>query len=531
MTSHSHPVTIPRVEHHRPPSPQLSLPRNANPLWAPPKPRSAVTSPRLHGAQSAKDIFAQGGQASLVDKTNDLISGDAASFDTDDTLAASCCCIFDGVSSRAACNLEDCFLLGEGMAKVAANPFDRETGKGIVNVGSAENRLMTDVLLAKLNAEPINWTAQMLGYGTYHGSNRLRDTVAAFMNRNFKSADPLAGHNLAVFAGCASTLSALFQVLCDPGDGVLLPAPYFGGFAPHLKLASRAQPVPVMMARPDFKLSIPRLEKALDKEEAAGRPVRALLLCHPHNPLAYALTKQELIDAMAFAHRRNLHLVVDEIYGLSMFDGDFVSSLSILASEVPGGFNPNRLHVVWGLSKDFCANGLRLGVVASRAPKVLSALHRIAFFHNINTPTDALVTKLLADTEWTDAFVARNKQRLREMYAHLTTWLDERGIPYLPAQAGFYIFLDLSRWVRKLGFNPPDYESDSEEEPACDRMPERSLWYKMLDAGVYAAPGEGFGVPDALLGYFRLVFAVEDEKVLDVALERIGTVLDEIDRL
>jgi aspartate/methionine/tyrosine aminotransferase len=45
------------------------------------------------------------------------------------------------------------------------------------------------------------------------------------------------------------------------------------------------------------------------------------------------------------------------------------------------------------------------------------------------------------------------------------------------------------------------------------------------------APGEGFGTPDGMLGYFRMVFAVEDESVLDVALERIGKVLDEVERM
>lgn len=496
-------------------SPSKSLPRNNNPLWQPVKERLSLARSPRGPIPEADDLDLE---------IEDLELG--VSEDTEATLNAACtpaCCIFDGVSSRAACNLEDCFLLGEGMAKVAASPFDLATGTGILNLGSAENRLMTKELVERLNKTPLQITPAMLAYGTYHGSQRLRETVADHMNRTFMPVEPLKAVHITVFAGCASTLSALFQVLCDPGDGVLIPAPLFGGFLPHLKLASRARPIAVQMPRPHYRLSIPRLQKALDRERRAGRPVRALLLCHPHNPLGFAHTKEELIAAMEFCHRENLHLVSDEIYAGSSFGTDFVSSLAISPSEVPGGFNVNRLHVVYGLSKDFCMNGFRVGFVATHAARVLASLQRIAFFHNISTPMDAMITDLLADKEWTAWFAEENRRRLREQYKVLEDWLNARGIPHLKAEAGFYCFINLSKYIP--GATTVSDDEDSEDEVAiADRTPERKLWYDFLDAGVYLAPGEGFSV-DNELGWFRLVFAIDDAELLLLALERMDKVL------
>ncbi|KAI9006895.1 pyridoxal phosphate-dependent transferase [Hyaloraphidium curvatum] len=510
----------------------MSLPRPNNPLWAarPDKLRTPAASPRLPGSQSHRSLCGCGVADDATDHSHD--EGSAIS---DETLAVPCC-FFDGVSSRAACNLEGCFLLGEGMAKVAACPFDPVTKSGIVNVGSAENRLMVPEILEKLNSMELKFTKDMLGYGSYHGSLALRTSVANFVNRHFACAEPLNPIHVAAFAGCASTLSALFQVIADPGDGVLLAGPFFGGFDQHLRLASRARPVIVQMDPDDgFKVSVPRLERALDRELERGLPVRALLLCNPNNPLAFVHTREELIEIMEFCARRNLHLVVDEIYACSSFGAPFTSSLAIRPEEVPGGFSPNRLHVVWGLSKDFAMNGFRAGFAITRAPRVIAALHRIAFFHNFQAPMDNLIARLLADDAWCDGFLRANNAKLHETYSRLSEWMDERGWTYLRAGGGFYVFVDFSRWVRKLGWQPPeagspaDEEEEEEDAAAGDRTAERQLWHRFLDAGVYMAPGEGFGVPATQLGWFRLVFAL-DWAELELALERMQGVLDAIDK-
>lgn len=70
----------------------------------------------------------------------------------------------------------------------------------------------------------------MLKYGTLHGSEQLRNALAKFFNTHFKPADRIRADQITAHAGCGSTLNNITQVVTNPGDGILIPAPYYGGF-------------------------------------------------------------------------------------------------------------------------------------------------------------------------------------------------------------------------------------------------------------------------------------------------------------
>ena len=107
---------------------------------------------------------------------------------------------------------------------------------------------------------------------------------------------------------------------------------------------------------------IPALEDAL---KAASCPIKALLLSNPHNPLGRFYSKEPLQECLLFCQRHNLHLVSDEVFALSEFgcsdlkgSRSFVSALSLDASSL--GCDPDRIHVIWSMSKDLAATGVRL---------------------------------------------------------------------------------------------------------------------------------------------------------------------------
>jgi len=452
-------------------------------------------------------------------------------------------CLYEGVSSRAACNLADCWLLSEGMAKLAAKPYNPVTRQGILNAGSAENRLMLQELLQRFN-QPGTATvdAPMLFYGCYFGSDAFRSQVAKLINRHFSPATNLQPTNVVALAGCAAAISALMQVVCDQGEAILLTGPFFGGFSAHLEYQARVVPYVVDLDSDDgFKLNMDSMERGLKEARESGLVVRAILLCHPHNPLGVSYTKDELVSMMQFCKRENLHLIVDEIYALSTFKGKFISSLSINPKDVPGGFDPTRLHVVYGLSKDFCVNGMRVGFCLSRSPRVLGALHKIAFFHNCSSLVDSVFTRILADTSFVDDFIAKNQQRLLQTYNFLEEFCAANDIPFLEAEAGFFVYLDLRKWVNLINSSLSDGHADHNHTEHAhdgheDRTAERMLWNRFLDIGVYIAPGEAFHTHE--LGWFRLCFANSDWKedptqrheTLSVGLERIRKVLDDVEK-
>jgi 1-aminocyclopropane-1-carboxylate synthase len=142
------------------------------------------------------------------------------------------------------------------------------------------------------------------------------------------------------------------------------------GFDPDMTIRARAEVVGVNVG-PDF--SSPRTLDAFEAEHqrlaAAGKRVRAVMLCNPHNPLGFNYPRTTVRAYAAFCERHNLHLVCDEVYALSQFSNPDAGAehektfTSVLAVDVlkEARCNPARVHVLYGMSKDFGSNGLRVG--------------------------------------------------------------------------------------------------------------------------------------------------------------------------
>ncbi|XP_070553584.1 1-aminocyclopropane-1-carboxylate synthase-like protein 1 [Ptychodera flava] len=97
-----------------------------------------------------------------------------------------------------------------------------------------------------------------------------------------------------------------------------------------------------------FQLTVDMLEDALGQATQKGINIRGLFLINPHNPLGDIYSKQLLIDCLHFAKRHGLHVIVDEIYMLSVFDDDaeFTSVLSL--EDLP---DPDRTHFTWSFRR------------------------------------------------------------------------------------------------------------------------------------------------------------------------------------
>lgn len=116
-----------------------------------------------------------------------------------------------------------------------------------------------------------------------------------------------------------------------------------------------------------------QLEAAAEDAAASGHPIRALLLTNPNNPLGIIHRESSIRAMLRWALNANVHLVSDEIYALTVHTGDerFKSTALVAGEMVAAGELPQErvdayLHLLWGLSKDFGASGLRLGVLHSR---------------------------------------------------------------------------------------------------------------------------------------------------------------------
>jgi 1-aminocyclopropane-1-carboxylate synthase len=131
---------------------------------------------------------------------------------------------------------------------------------------------------------------------------------------------------------------------------------------------------------PSSPNTLDAFEATIQQLKAEGRTTRVLILCNPNNPLGFCYPRETLIAYLQFAERHDLHLLSDEIYALSVFDNpavpDPVPFISILAIDAQreAGCDPARVHMLYGMSKDFCANGLRGGMPRFAIAHSLSVL-------------------------------------------------------------------------------------------------------------------------------------------------------------
>ncbi|KAJ5289129.1 hypothetical protein N7478_002159 [Penicillium angulare] len=397
---------------------------------------------------------------------------------------------------------------------------------GFVNVGVAENSLMHNELLTFLNNK-LELPAQYLTYNDGNsGSNRLRASMAGFLNRQLKPFTPLNADHLVVTNGVSPAIEHVSWAFTDPGEGILLGRPYYGTFIPDMMTRPRATVVPVSFEECD-PLSLEGVAKyetaLLNFQEETGKKVRSLMLCHPHNPLGRCYSREVLIELMRFCQKYQIHLISDEIYALSVWENTvdeypppvkFESALSI---DLNGIIDPRLVHVLWGVSKDFGANGLRMGVIISQVNEDLhSALRGASLYTTPSGLADHLMATLFDDSTFMDAYIQESQRRLSQSYAFTVDFLREHGITYAPgANAAFFVWVDLGKRYREL------HPSVSDNDSVGDKVMDLLLKHK-----VFLASGALFGSEKD--GWFRIVFT-QSKEYLVLALERIVAALqDEI---
>eukprot|EP00158_Paraphelidium_tribonemae_P002262 Partr_v1_DN25242_c0_g1_i1_m16888 putative 1-aminocyclopropane-1-carboxylate synthase len=414
------------------------------------------------------------------------------------------------VSKRAAGWISSTYGLMEGMELASRDPFDAHSNPtGCINLGAAENPLMFDMLKAKVGGSQMTALQKSdIRYNDFTGIKELKSAASSFLNHHLRVPEELSirPSSVTFHNGCGSAVESLFHVLCDCGDGILVPSPYYGGFDFDVERRSGVHVIPVPLESTDYRVTLAGLNNAL---ASATCPVRALLIMNPVNPLGTIISEND-IDMMAnFCLENQLEFVVDEIYALSVFDKS-KEFQSILATKWS-----LTAHFIWGFSKDFCVNGFRAGLVVSKDPEVIRGLNELSYFTGISTLMQRLFTEMLEDIKWNTEFFEKNCSRLRSAYSHVVKRLFEFNsksplkIGHLEASAGFFIWLDFSEFLGASG----DLKSK-----------ERQMYLDFISKGkIYIAPGS-MAFHSARPGTFRMIFA-ETEEVLDLAMDRIFSVL------
>ncbi len=366
---------------------------------------------------------------------------------------------------------------------------------GYIALCVAENKLVWDLLEPRM-AECRDLEHYSVGYDTMIGSRYFREILADFMGRTFLGRK-VPPESLAVLNGAGSVLELVFYVLCDPDDGVLVPTPSYTGFWSDLETRDELTIVPVHCRSEDgFALTRDHLDTALAE---ATRPIKALLYTNPNNPLGVVYSAAEVDDVLSWAEENQIHVVLDEIYALSIFgDAQFTSGAELRPQL------GEWLHIVWAFSKDFGMSGLRAGVLFTENETVLQAVDALAYWAAVSGDTQSLLAQMLADDEWVDGYIAENQRRLRDTYQRVTAVLDSYGIGYLPAEAGFFFLVDVRPLMDEVSWEG-----------------EERLWRHLIDElKINLTPGSACrnGEP----GFMRFVFSSVPTEAVVAGAHRLG---------
>ncbi|KIW22597.1 uncharacterized protein PV07_10880 [Cladophialophora immunda] len=403
---------------------------------------------------------------------------------------------------------------------------------GYVNVGVAENTLMHAELEAYIQTSThVPQAAFTYGDGP-RGSKRLRKAVARFLNRRLRPVLPLEMEHVVVTNGVSHSIEHTSWAFCNPGDGFLLGRPHYRAFIPDISLRPGVEVLTVSFGSidPMSADAVARYEDAILAARDRGVHARALMLCSPHNPLGRCYSRDALVTYMRLCQKYQIHLVSDEIYTFSTWTNRHDSSpppvefISVLSIPAEGLIDPLLVHVLWGMSKDFGANGLRVGYIISQHNEAFrEALLEVAIYSYASSVAEHIAANMLEDDAWVDNYIQTNQDRLAESYGFAVEFLNSHHIPYTPgANAAFFLWVDLGKAY--LERHPERRPSASAAQ--LDDGASAEIMQLLMQNKVFLGSGAVFGAETP--GLFRLVFS-HPRPYIEEALKRIAKAMGGLD--
>ncbi len=409
--------------------------------------------------------------------------------------------------------------------EAAQNLYCPDTNpEGAFPLNVAENSLMAPVIKDKLTAilQQRVMPDWVLKYTGMMGHSAVRETVARFMEK-YLCQCPIDAATIGFSAGAAATIEVTAFVLANPGDVVVIPAPSYPMYTKdmgiksgverfdlqtHIELDEIGSHAPV---NPEL------LDQALADLNEQGKCFKMLLITSPDNPTGCRYSEQELQQLAAWCMQHRVHLVVSEIYGLSLIDTEdprisaayehgknYISFAQIMAAA-----NSDYLHLWYAFSKDFAMSGLRFGVVHSLNQAFLRGFENTNIPHMVSNLTQWVVGEMLDDTAFIDSYLAENRRRVSDSYRLVVDALEQINAPYMPARGSLFVWADLSAFLTE--------DSDEGQE---------QLWVAIYrNTGVLLTPGVGF--QHQKKGLFRIVFSAVPHAHLAVAMDRLVEYLTE----
>jgi aspartate aminotransferase len=299
-----------------------------------------------------------------------------------------------------------------------------------------------------------------------------------------------------VSAGAKAALFNLAMALYEPGDEVIIPAPYWVSYPEQVRMVGATPVIATTSEEDGWQLRPETLAATLSPK------TKALILCTPSNPTGGAYTEERLKALAEVLRGHDGWILVDEIYGDLTYDGFPHRSLATIAPDLR-----DRMVIIDGVSKTFAMTGWRIGWTLA-PPKLAKALDTIQGQSTSNAAAicqAAAAAALLGPRDELEAMRLAFDRRRHLMVEGLNSL---PGVRCRMPEGAFYAFADFRQ---VLGKKNGDQVIENDDQLAM---------YLLDQAHAVTVGGGAFGAP----GYLRLSYAVSDDDIRD-GLAAIGAAL------
>ncbi len=394
------------------------------------------------------------------------------------------------ISARVSAIAESATLAVDAKAKAK-----KAAGEDVVGFGAGEPDFPTPPAIVEAAARACS-DVRNHRYTPAGGLPELKAAIVAKTQRD--SGYAVTPAQVLVTNGGKQAVYEAFATLLDPGDEVLLPAPYWTTYPEAIALAGGVPVEVVTTEEQGYRVSVSQLEAARTAR------TKVLLWCSPSNPTGAVASPEEVEAIGRWAVEHGIWVVADEIYEhLTYGDAKHVS-MPVVVPELA-----DTCVVVNGVAKTYAMTGWRVGWMVGPVDVVKAATnlqsHATSNVANVSqvAAVEALTGDLSAVAVMREAF-DRRRQTMVSMLSEIP------GVTCPTPEGAFYAYPSVKGVLgRALRGQTPQTSAEL-------------ATLVLEEAGVAVVPGEAFGTP----GYFRLSYALGDDDLVK-GLERLSALLSE----
>jgi len=344
----------------------------------------------------------------------------------------------------------------------------KEAGIDVINFGSGEPDFDTpdNIKSAAIKSIQQGFTK----YTAESGTDELKKAIC----EKFQKDNGLVYNTSQIVVSCGAkhSLYNIIQAVCEKGDEVIIPSPYWLSYPEMVRLAEAK---PVFVKTDDssgFRMSLSGLKKAITKK------TKIVIINSPSNPTGSIYAKKELGEIGKLVSEKKILIISDEIYEKIIFDGNSHVSIASLGEDIF-----KNTVVVNGVSKSFAMTGWRIGYLAAPDNELVTAIKNIQS-HSTSNPASISQMAALEALNNSGAIVGEMRSEFEKRRNYIVDRINKiKGLSCLKPKGAFYVFCRIGG---KKGLSGME---------VADRL--------LSEANVAVVPGKVFG-SDA---HIRLSFA------------------------